>query len=315
MSEKHEITSMILDEVSVVDDPANPEANIIITKAKFTPCADCKTPDVCKSKGCSLDKSCNGDHAVKKSAAVMAEIAKALREFSPAIIERVGAALPSDTEAAEMAAFFLKEKSMDIEDLNKALGEAKTALDQSAAVIKTKDDEIAKLKTERDEAIAKTKAPPAKEQTEEDLLKSLPEALRKRFVAMEAASKVQADEIEKMRTEREEAEAIEKARGLAGDPKVVGPVLMRIRKGKATDADVAEIERLLKAQAAQEKTANLYKTHGSSVAVDGNPEDLLKAKAEDIAKAKNISFAKAYAEVLEANPDLYNAYLAKRRPA
>ncbi|SCM71515.1 hypothetical protein KL86PLE_100246 [uncultured Pleomorphomonas sp.] len=298
MADKHEITSMILDEVSLVDDPANPEANVVIAKARQAPPDD------------------------DRAGAVRAEIAKAIQDLSPTIIERVGAALPSDTEAADLAAFLLKEKSMDIEELTKALTEAKTALDEATKVTKAKDEEIAKLKTSLEEAVAKAKQAdeelakakaPKKEETEEDVLKSLPEPLRKRFLALEAADKAKSEEIEKMREERELDEAIAKAKGFAGDPKVVGPALMRIRKGKGTDADVTEIERLLKAQANQEKTSELYKSRGSSAAVDGNPEDLLKAKAEDIAKAKNISFAKAYAEALEANPDLYNAYVEKRR--
>ena len=89
MADKHEITSMILDEVSLVDDPANPEANVVIAKARQAPA--------------------DGD----RTEAVRAEIAKAIRDLSPTIIERVGAALPSDTEAADLAAEFVALADFD----------------------------------------------------------------------------------------------------------------------------------------------------------------------------------------------------------
>lgn len=302
------IKDMQLDEISLVDDPANPEANVVIAKAKngggFKPCADCGDEAACRKAGKCLDmeKGCGPSKKVAKALAAISAITKAANGSESADDDAVSA--------------FLKEHDMTLEELEKALTDAKSALDAADAVIKSKDAEITTLKAalaDAQDEVKKSKEAQA-DPTEEELMKSLPESLRKRFVAMEAASKAQADEIEKMRTEREEAEAIEKARGLAGDPKVVGPALLRIRKGKATDADLAEIERLLKAANNQSKTSELYKARGATGDEPADPETLLKAKADEIRKGnKDLSSEQAYAKALEENPELYNAYIEKRR--
>lgn len=197
---------------------------------------------------------------------------------------------------------------MDLEELTKALEKSAETIDAQAA-------EIIKLKAERDEAVAKAKDADKAEKTDEELLKSVPESIRKRLADAEASTAAANAAIEKMRDDRELADRITKAKadGIA-EPDKVGGILHRMTKNKATAEDTAEIERLLKAAAAQDKTSELYKSRGSSTASDGDPEVLLKAKAEDIRKAKpTLTFEQAYSEAMEANPALYDAFIAKRR--
>lgn len=317
MAERRLLTDLVMDEVSLVDDPANPFARVVIAKAKGAPCADCKSPDVCKAAGkCKQDK---GDQHVGKSAEVVAAVREAIAKLAPAIMERVGAAFPDDEEAADLAASILKERDMDLEELAKALANAEAALKKGEDVVKVKDaelkakdEEIVKLKGERDAAVAKAKDAEA---TDEDVLKSLPEPLRKRFLALEASDKAKDAEIAKMRTDAEEREAIAKAAELkVGDAKVLGPILLRIRKGTTTADDAAQVEQLLKASAAQAQAGGLFQTLGSTVSDVADPEAVLKAKAAEIKKANpKLSHEQAYTQALDENPDLYNAYVAKRR--
>jgi len=145
------------------------------------------------------------------------------------------------------------------------------------------------------------------------------EALRKEAEAKLADVQKRAAEAEasldKMRDEKDTADAIAKAKSLNfGKAEEVGPLLMRVNKGLTTAADAELLERLFKAAGEQGKVTHLFKSVGSDVAVDGDPEVLIKAKAGEIQKANNgMTFEQAYAKAMEENPSLYNAYIAKRR--
>lgn len=84
-----------------------------------------------------------------------------------------------------------------------------------------------------------------------------------------------------------------------------------------TADDATMLETMLKAAGEQGKTAALFKALGSDTAVDGEPEAMLKAKADEIEKAAEGKLTKeqAYAKAVEQNPTLYTAYVAKRRSA
>lgn len=228
------------------------------------------------------------------------------------------AGIAGDANAAALAAQ-LKEHEMDIETLSKALEDAEAkfvalekrttdaeaALEDANAVIKAKDAEIADLKKEA--------TPPS----EDDVMKSLPEPLRKRLEEAETKARAADEAVAKMAAEKETAEAIAKAREIGvGNPDEIGPMILRVRKGLTTAADADVIESLLKASVAQGKTSALFKAFGTTEATDGEPEDVLKAKAEEIAKANpGMTPEQAYAKAVDANPALYNAYIAKRRGA
>lgn len=278
------LTDMIIDEISLVDDPANEQARVVIAKAKAA------------HSGQSEPDGQSGDDDA------------------------------ASTEAAQ-----LKEFQMDIENLSKALEDAEAKLaaleqrttDAEAAladaneVIKAKDVEIEELSKGR------MKAQKAEveddEEDEEDgekkVMKSLPESIRKRLEDFEKRAAEAEATLAKMRDEKDTAEAIAKARTLNfGKPEEVGPLLLRVRKGATTEADATALESLLKAAGAQDKVSYLYRTVGSDQAVEGDPEMLMKAKADEIAKAnKGMTFEQAYVAAMEQNPSLYNAYIAKRR--
>ncbi len=318
MAGKNKLTKLTIDELSLVDDGANPEAHVAIVKSKKgvckeMPCADCKTPDKCKAAGgCAKEKEPDGDEGaspskIGKAMAVVEKMREAIAELAPEIAERVAKAFPADTEAADLVAALLTENDMNLEELTKALEEAKATIEAQTA-------EIAKLKGERDEAITKANVKTDKE-ADEDVLKGLPESVRKRFEDIEKDNAAQKVLIEKMAAEREEAVFVEKAKELKiGDAKIVGPLMRRIEKGLTTAEDAKVVETLLKAASAQASAGKLFEALGSSGSEAADPESVLKAKAEEIQKASpGMSYESAYSKALEQNPKVYDAFIAKRR--
>ena len=293
---KHELVDMEILEISLVDEPANDDARVVIVKSKST----------------SPENEPDDEDTMTKTAVSAAKVAAALLSamtaLSPQIVEKALAeGFSANPDAAAVAADILKETVMDITELSKALETAEAqveALEKRA----TAAEDALKL---ANEAIAKAKAPPAAEPTEEEVLKTLPESIRKRI------EKGKADEIAlaKMAEEKEEKEAIAKAKELkVAEPEKVGPLLVRVAKGKTTADDVKVIETLLKQNAAVMAASSLFKSIGSAAAVDGNPEEILKAKAVEIQKGTpSLTFAQAYDEALKQNPEVYQAYVTKRR--
>lgn len=289
MARKRLLKNLTIDEISLVDDPANEHARAPIVKMRGS----------------------DSDEAY--SAEEIARVRKALSDLT-----RTGG---SPEISAALAAM---ENDMDIETLSKALETAEGALktltkraEDAEAAVKAANATIEKMKTDHAEEIAKAKAaatPADPAAAEAEFLKGLPEGVRKQI---EAGKQAQED-IAKMKETAETAEFITKAKGfgIGGDMDALGGVLYRVSKGKSTAEDIKVIEGVLKAAGEQSKTAALFKAAGVNLpaSVDGDPEALLKAKAEEIQKANTgMSFAVAYDKALSANPDLYSAYIAKRR--
>lgn len=322
MADKHQLTDMTIEEISLVDEPANPGAVVEIIKAKFKPCADCEDPEMCKGKGgCSMEKSMDMDEddeggndpdKVKKTkisaASVTEAIAKAIAALTPQIVEKAMAeGFSADEAIADAMAAIIKETVMDLDQVTKALAAAEATIAAHAEVVKAKDAEIAS----KDAEIVKLRdGKPAAEPSDEEVLKSLPEAIRKRLEDGKAAEVALAKAQEKSEVDGFIAKAKEYG---VGDAAVMGPILHRVAKGRTTAEDAKVIEQVLKAAGSVQSHSALFKSLGTSQGDEADPEAVLKSKANDIAKAENISFAKAYEKAMEQNPQLYTDYLAKRR--
>lgn len=311
---KNELTDMEITEISLVDEPANDDARVVIVKAKAKPADEEDDPNEAEPDADEDDAKAKPKGKMKKSAGplsaakVAGAILSAITELSPQIVEKALAeGFSAEPEAAAMAEEIIMETVMDITQLSKALEEAEAKME---TLEKRATDAEAALKL-ANENIAKSAAKP-EEPNEEEVLKSLPEAIRKR---LEKAKEDEAT-IAKMAAEAEEKAAIAKARELkVADPDKVGPLLLRVEKGKTTPEDAKVIETLLKQHAAISAVSPLFKSIGSAAAVEGDPEEILKAKATEIQKASEgkMTFAQAYDEALKQNPSVYDAYIAKRR--
>lgn len=83
---------------------------------------------------------------------------------------------------------------------------------------------------------------------------------------------------------------------------------------KASPEAAEAVEKLAKAAQAVEKASPLFKEVGSSATNEnGSAQAGLVAKANEIAKAENVSFAKAYVKAAEQNPALYSASKSEGR--
>lgn len=289
------LQDMEIEEISLVDDGANPGAKVEIWKAKFSPCEGCKTGPMCKAKG-----QCMGeDGRMKKSAGDgqgSAGLSAAMQQEIMMNLEELSAAL----EQAEAK----------LDTLEKANTEAQAKVAELDAVVKAKDARI----TELEGTVAKARTP---EDADEAFLKSLPEVAREAILKARKAEKDAVEQLAKSREEKDTAEAIAKAKGLNfGKPEDVGPLLMRVAKGLTTKADADALEALLKSAGEVASKSPLFKAVGSGAAVEGDPDQLLKAKADEIRKARpELTAEQAYDEAVQKNPELYSAYVAKRRAA
>jgi DNA-binding transcriptional ArsR family regulator len=295
----------------------------VIVKAKqerdgFKVCKECTgtLAPMCKGKGKCMDAE---DGKIRKAheASILKHLPGVLSELAPEILAKAATAggVPAATAAAADAAVTFQEFVMDLEQLQKSLesAEAQFAVlekraTEAEALIKAKDEEIAKLT----EQIEKSKA--GGEGDDEEILKSLPEPIRKRIEESERRAKEATEAVEKMQSAAEESEAIAKARTLGmGDPKVVGPLMVRIAKGKTTRDDVAVIEALLKAASAQSK--RLFSVAGSADDGTTDPDEILKAKAVERQKARpGMTYEQAYAEVL-SEPENASLYSVRKNRA
>ncbi len=207
----------------------------------------------------------------------------------------------------------IEQLTEELAKIEKSIESKDAEIAKAKAEVEAKDAEIVKLKGERDEAIAKAK--PA-ETDEEAILKALPESVRVIINKARDEAAAATAVIEKMASEREIGAEVEIAKGLkVGKADELGGLLHRIRKGKTTEADHAAVVDILKQASTISKDSPLFKSSGTAMAGDcDDPEQKIKAKADEIKKAKpELTDAQAYSAAIEAEPNLYNEYIAKKR--
>lgn len=298
------LSDMRIDEISLVDDGANQGAKVEIFKARLTKaCGACKNPEGCMKKGACL----------KKSMGEMDddELDEDEDELEDAGIQPAGRRMAKSAADAALQ----QEISMDLEQLSKALEEAEVRLDtleksntELTDLVKAKDRRISELEG----TIAKAADPAS---ADEAFLKGLPDAARDAVIKARNAEAAAQAELQKAREKQAGEEAIAKAKAIGfGDPAEIGPLLVRLSKGATTADDAALVERVLKSAGQIAGASALFKSLGATAAVDGDPSELLKAKAQEIQKGNaGMTYEAAYAKAVDENPALYGAYVAKRR--
>lgn len=186
-------------------------------------------------------------------------------------------------------------------------------------------DELAKANeriAELEAALAVADIAAVDEVVEDDLLKSVPEAVRKmldeqKSAAADALAKAAAVEVElhKERAARADEAAIAKASewsSLSIDPTEIGPALRRLAE---IDADLAKsIEAALSGANAQAESAGIFAEIGKAGRPDGGDaygalESLAKAAVE---AGTATTFEQAFVKVAEQNPDLYVRHLNEK---
>lgn len=285
-----QLSDIELDEVSVCAEPANEDAVVVIVKAKsnnhdtensMPPIDDERVEDAA-----DLEANDEGfdDETLEAVAGEMAELDEA-GELVPAFAAMLAGLEEAGETITKMAAAY-EEIEGEHEELKKS---ASLLVSKVEKMAKGGDQEATDLVSVLKSSMGGAELDPAVE---------------RRVAALEIVAKA-----------AEEKEAIEKARAIgAGKPEELAPVLVRLRKANAKDADY--IEGLLKTQAGMIKKSNAFKTLGASDPAPSSAIAKASLAAEEIRKAAPaLSKQQALARVFEENPDLYAEHLAEKHAA
>ena len=247
------------------------------------------------------------------------EMMESLSEEQQAIIK---AKFDAQNEELEKAKEECSEKEQELEEAKKAFSEKEEELEkvkQEKKDLETKASETEEEEAEDDLAVEAdsedgvTKA--KKELTEEEILKNVDPAVREMIQKAKSEAEVHKQAVLKMKEEKEIAEVTEIAKSLSGVGTEETQLVSMLKKAKSVDVEFYN-EVLKTLQVANNIIADseLLKEKGQSFA--GNDVDAwskVDAKADEIAKARNVSKAKATNIVIDEFPELYQAYLDSLR--
>jgi hypothetical protein len=312
---RQRLTKLRLDEISLVDVPANPGAEILIAKRD-------------EAQAMTFDEALRDTTARERMWRAMEgfnDALSALRRSVETIIEDPGvtdkaAAIRDSAEQFharlnDMAPGLAVVKSalgaitpnhkehrgMDIETLAKNLEAAEARIAEVVKRAETAEAALAAANKRADEAVAKAAAAGGTA-GDDEVLKGLDPAVRAY--------------VEKLRSDADAAQAaIAKAATLKHLPGVVpgefGPVLKRVLHG-ADDADRNAVLGVL-AKASDAVAARLTTTLGTpgTIASVSDAEVEADAMAKAAMKADGTTYAVAYRKVMKDNPGLYSRIIAK----
>lgn len=217
-------------------------------------------------------------------------------------VEKVGAKMAGDRLTKFKAAMeALQEIMSEVEgmmsDTKKSTDPA--ALEKRATDAEAKVAELTKQVTELQAKVPK----------DDDVLKSLPDDIRKRVEKAEADAAAAIAKAEAEEDKRITAEFVKRAQelGVPAKPEEFGPILKRITQGKSTEADLTEIERVLKALTEQVRKGALFTEQGRSGAdstqdASGRLDAICK---QQIAEGKAKNYREALASAKTQHPDLW----------
>lgn len=307
------LKDLVIDEVSLVDVPANKAARVILMKRGDMELGE-KTSLLEKLKkalglteGGTDDPNTEDDVEIqKKLEALQAQVAK----------------LEIDKTRSEYSAKIAKAKR--VEDLTALRGEgAFKALSEDART--ALDTEIETRKGELEAAVKVGKYDTFRSKLPKSLHKAFDEMMdedKDEFMSRFGKGGVEADPVgkalaraEQRATDLEAQVASLVAKGeveaiLKGDlkdvPGATAELAESVRKLRRADPAAAEtLVKQLKGQALQLKASGLFKTLGKDGGEIKKAEDKLDQLAKKRATEKGIAFATAYDQVLQENPDLY----------
>lgn len=319
---KNRLLDMSISEISLVDRPANEGA-----RAEFAKRADKQAnagePPMRNSIKQSVQKFAaqdvedmidddaegegfeEGDEGDEGDDITLEEIADALDEAA-AIIEAEAEAAPDDESVekihkALVGGAYLLALAADMDE----------DLEQASEEIAKRDIRIDELSTQ----IRKSGAEPIAKAADDIDLGALPEPIRKKLEEGEVAL----SEVVKIRAEQE-LDAVRKRVERAGiaQTEAVSSLLIRVAKGASSQADADFILDMLGAAGNVAKAETLLKTFGERAGGEADQFDVrLAAAVQPIMKAAResgspISEAVAVAKAYEADPKLYEEYLARK---
>lgn len=298
----HVLRDLKLKRVSIVDQPANEHARVVLWKSAEAPV-----------------KKDAYNHIVRSEDDVMCS--KCSKASKASLIERGGGVCPNCGAKMPAGAMKMKEVLDKISD-----PEVRKAVDAVVAAImadlqKAKDDTKAAEDLAAEEQAKRIAAEKAakKDPEEDDVLKGLSPGARARLEKAEKDSKEAREAVLKMTEDRREREFIQKARAfgnLSLKPETFGLVMKRVSDGTATAEDVKEIERVL--AAANHASKALFLQKGSNERSDGTTSAMaqIEAKAAElrdsvVKSGEKMTRQEAVDRVIKENPGLYEQHIAE----
>ena len=247
------------------------------------------------------------------------EMMNSLTEEQQAVIK---AKFDAQNEELEEAKKAFSEKEEELEEAKKAFSEKEEELEkvkQEKKDLETKaseteeedDEDTLAIEVNSEDGVTKAK----KELTEEEILKNVDSAVREMIQKAKSEAEIHKQAVLKMKEEKEIAEVTEIAKSLSGVGTEETQMVSMLRKAKSLDVELyAEVLKALQVANNIIADSELLKEKGQSFA--GNDVDAwskVDAKADEIAKTRGVSKAKATNIVIDEFPELYQAYLDSLR--
>ena len=267
------LTNLKITKVSLVDEGACSAAHITLFKQK-------------------------GGNEVMTFEKLMADLTEEQQSVINAKLEEQVSELATTKEEFEQAQTELEKAETEKKDLETKVSELEA--------------EVEKAKKELEEAKEAKEAEEAKEEpTEEELLKNVDPAVKAMIEKSRAEAEVHKQAILKMKDEAETAEISKIAKSLNAVGTDESQMVTMLKKAKAFDAELyGEFLKVLEVANNIIADSEVLKEKGTNHAkgeVDAWAQ--LDAKADEIAKTRGISKAKATNVVIDEFPQLYQAYL------
>jgi vacuolar-type H+-ATPase subunit I/STV1 len=192
---------------------------------------------------------------------------------------------------------------------------------QVQLVLKQKDETITQLTTDLETAQEVAKSAPVKDQTEEEILKSIKDPAVKAILETQIMKAKAAEEVAKsLKDAQNEKEAIEKAKEVTGLGAEESQLAQVYKSLKAVNPEVCEtVFGIFKTASALIAEGGTLSEVGKSAGTEGSAGDenaiwgKIEAAAEEVAKSTNVSKARAISQVISDNPDLYAQYLQAQK--
>ena len=237
------------------------------------------------------------------------EMMESLSEEQQAIIKAKFDAQNEELEEAKKA-FSEKEEELEKVKQEKKDLETKASETEEDEDEEEQDDDLA-LEANSEDGVTKAK----EELTEEEILKNVDPAVREMIQKAKSEAEVHKQALIKMKEEKEVAQLTEIAKSINNVGTEETQLVSMLKKAKSVDVEFYN-EVLKTLQVANNIIADseLLKEKGQSFA--GNDVDAwskVDAKADEIAKTRNVSKAKATNIVIDEFPELYQAYLDSLR--
>ena len=235
------------------------------------------------------------------------EMMESLSEEQQAIIK---AKFDAQNEELEEAKKACSEKEEELEKVKQEKKDLETKASETEEEEEEDDDDLA-LEANSEDGVTKAK----EELTEEEILKNVDPAVREMIQKAKSEAEVHKQALIKMKEEKEVAQLTEIAKSINNVGTEETQLVSMLKKAKSVDVEFYN-EVLKTLQVANNIIADseLLKEKGQSFA--GNDVDAwskVDAKADEIAKARNVSKAKATNIVIDEFPELYQAYLDSLR--